>query len=73
MVIVTCGTAILAAVKSLLGATTAASVEYSTAPIFILDVHCEHGSSLSLALQLHRVPKQEVLYSFSALRLAGLH
>ena len=40
MVIATCGTVILAAVESLLGVTTAASVECPTVLVFILDVHC---------------------------------
>ena len=73
MVIGTCGTVILAAVKSLLGVTTAASAECLHALAFILDVHCEHGSSLHLALQLHWISEQEVLHPLSALRLAGLH
>lgn len=38
----------------------------------LLDVHCEHGSPLSVDVQLHRVPEQEILRSLPVLQLGGI-
>ena len=68
-----CDTVLLAGVPNHRDAITAVFAKYNRLFFFTLDVCCKHGSSLSLALQLHRIQQQEILRPISLLCFRGMY